>query len=245
MAKRKRTKTGKFKKGGGGGKTKTIIKYRTRSKSNPSKRKSAASYARGTFAGVNIRAAFGNSFPLLLGMLCAKFAAKKFAPSDSPGGEFDQWTWKNYALAAAGGLGGALLVQSFLKGRYIKSQKVMEGAMALIMFKIFAQEIAPQNEYLDSWFGADEDDFIDPGYEESDEYSVGDIYEDTAGSEYVMGDDGAWRPIDESHRMVDPGMLGGVVPVDPTMGYGGEVQPVDPTMGGVIEDYRSAYPMHA
>lgn len=212
-------------------------------------------YARQTFLGINIFDAFKSTFPLLLGALSAKFAAKKFAPEDSPGSEGDNWTWKNYGLALIGGFVAAWIGSAIFRGRRSIAQKIMEGAFLLTAYKIFTNEIAPANEYLESWFGEDEDYLPEMGQDiyptdimegtnNELEARPGDIWQAQGGEQYVMGSDGAWRPIGEGHRIPQftDGVGDDVQPVDPTMGD--DVQPVDPTMGGmgqVVSAFKRKY----
>mgnify|MGYP000739870988 CR=1 FL=1 len=170
--------------------------------------------------GVNMFGAVKSGVPLLFGALCAKFAAKKFA---SGGGEMDNWTWKNYLLGLTGGLIAAFGTGAILRKR-AAAQKVFEGALLLVGYKLFTNDIATQNQTLESWFGADDD--FDPYGDLSD--GMGDIWQ-SGSSNYVRGVDGYWRPSDERHRL--PGgfspMKGmpqkqqfGDVLVDPDSRYG-------------------------
>lgn len=248
MANRARNKKGQFKKGGGGGgggrkrgKTKTIIKYRTRNPAKKSRGGRAATYGKRTLAGINIGAAFKATFPLLLGALAAKFAAKKF----TEGGADDQnWTWKNYGFGLLGGFIAAVASSAIFKSRGNTAQRVMEGAFLLIGYKIFINEIAAEHDTLESWFGEDEDYYPQDTQAGANE---GDVYQARDGENYVMGSDGYWRPVSEAHRtplVGDGGMGQEVMPVDPTMGS--EVFPVDPTMGDpVLDEFNKAYPTAA
>ena len=156
---------------------------------------------RGSLLGVNMFGAVKSTVPLLFGALAAKFTAKKFA---SGGAESDNWTWKNHLLALTGGLVASFATGAILKKRGA-AQKVFEGALLLVAYKVFTGEIAPTNQSLESWFGADED--IDPyaglgdGLGDFGELGdgIGDVWQ-AGSSNYVRGVDGMWRPSDESHR---------------------------------------------
>lgn len=159
-----------------------IIKYKTRPNSM-------------AIGGVNLGGAVKATVPMLFGALVAKFAAKKFAAG---GAETDNWSWKNYLLALAGGFVAAFGTNAILRKR-AAAQKVFEGALLLIAYKVFTNEIAPQNQSLDTWFGADADfdpyAGVDGGVGE-----IGDIWQ--GGTEdYVKGVDGMWRTTSEAHRM--------------------------------------------
>lgn len=188
-----------------------------------------AAYAGRTLAGINIFGAVKSGVPLLFGALCAKFAAKKFAEG---GSESDNWTYKNYLLALAGGFVAAFGTSAILKKR-AAAQKVFEGALLLVGYKIFTGEIAPKNASLESWFG--QTDF-DPYGSLGAVNGIGDIWQ-SGSSNYVRGVDGYWRPADESHRLpasrstqslpafvgdvlVDPSARYGDVLVDPSSRYG-------------------------
>lgn len=188
-----------------------MAKAKTKKRKNPKKSKAIRRYTRQTLGGVNMMGAMRSTVPLLFGALVAKFAAKKFADG---GAEGDNWTWKNYLLALAGGFTAAFLTSATLKKK-AAAQKVFEGSLLLIAYKVFTNEIAPQNPSLESWFGGNEDNF--------DPYSgVGDNGDIWAGDneDYVKGIDGYWRPASESHRL-PPGRSMGDVMVPPDPRYGG------------------------
>lgn len=193
------------------GNPQTITKYKTRPNSM-------------AIGGVNFGGAVKSTVPLLFGALVAKFAAKKFAAG---GAESDNWSWKNYMLALAGGFVAAFGTNAVLRKR-AAAQKVFEGALLLIAYKVFTNEIAPQNQSLESWFGADAD--FDPYA--GINYGVGeagDIWQ--GGSEdYVKGVDGMWRPASEAHRMPRGG--------GPPFGYRRGIRK---DMGDVLVDPDSRY----
>ncbi len=237
MADQKKKK--RKKSSGGNAKTKTIIRYRN----PPKKKRKIRRVARGigqNIMGINVGGAFLNSIPITGGMLAAKLAAKQFADG---GAEGDNWTWQNYGMGLLGGFVAAAATQAVFRAPKATGQKVMEGAISLMMYKGFVNEIAPMNDQLDAWFSGDEDeDVLDPGYLGQDEgwAEVGDVWqgEDV---DYIQGADAHWRPIDESHRLPATTMGDALVPVDPAMGFGDELVPVDPTMGSAAYDWDDAY----
>jgi len=164
------------------------VRRRVKRRSNPTRARRVVRYAKGTFAGIRIGDAAKATIPLLFGAVAAKFTAKKFAEG---GAEADNWTWKNYLLCLLGGFVAAAGTSSILKSRK-SAQKVMEGAFLLAAYKFFTNELAPKSPTLEAWFGADDE--FDPyaGY--------GDIWQGGE-TDYIQGVDGAWRPVDESHRL--------------------------------------------
>lgn len=178
---------------------------------NPSRAKTVYRYSRSTLGGINMMGAAKSTVPLLFGALVAKFAAKKFAAG---GAEGDNWSWKNYLLAAAGGLAAAFGTNALLR-KPKASQKVFEGALLLIAYKLFTNDIAPLNTYTDDWFSGADD--FDP-YSGADLGEPGDLW--TGDDEdYVKGIDGYWRPTSESHRL--PAAAVGDIMMDPNPRYGG------------------------
>jgi hypothetical protein len=205
-------------------------------------RRAVGRYAAGTLGGINIGGAFKNTLPLVVGALAAKFSAKKFTKDD--GSEGANWTWKNYGFGLLGGFIAAAITQMIFKARAGASQKVMEGAFLLTAYKIFVNEIASQGDTLSAWFSEDETPLLPVGQDSQAQVPVvaGTIAQAADGQNYVMGQDGMWRPISEEHRL--PVAYGdNVVPVRPEMGgFGDNVVPVRPEMGeDLAAQYRAAY----
>lgn len=232
-------------------KTKTIVKYRTRK--NPKRAiKRAGSYAKQQILGVNVTGALKSTIPLLLGALACKFAAKKFTDG---GADDENWTWKNYAFGLLGGMVAAFGAQALFKTRSGTTQKILEGAFLLTVYKIFVNEIATSNSTMDEWFGEDDalPDYDGLGAEDMGPSAflppgtsgvMGDIWQGDD-QDFVQGPDGAWRPIDEGHRepmnvtgLGDDDMLR---PVTPQMGadFGDDMlRPVTPQMGDFDPETR-------
>ena len=225
----------KKRKTNSGTKTKTIIKYRN----PPKKKRRIRRVARGigqNIMGINVMGALKNSIPITGGMLAAKFAAKQFADG---GAEGDNWTWQNYGMGLLGGFVAAAATQAVFRAPKATGQKVMEGAISLMMYKGFVNEIAPMNDRLDSWFSGDEENNNYLGQDEG-WAEIGDVWQGDD-VDYIQGADAHWRPVDESHRLPATTMGDELVPVDPTMGFGDELVPVDPTMGSAAYDWDDAY----
>jgi len=147
----------------------------------------------------------------LAGMMLAQFCSKKFG-GDSPGGSKDNWSKRNYLFALLGGFAGAALADMIKKG---SGKNVLQGALALVGYQVFVNEIAPQNAFLQSNFGEDEallgygygygygeEEGLHPDYQGFGGYDVGDTYQDDAGTEYVLGSNGYWSPTDDSNRLL-------------------------------------------
>lgn len=197
-----------------------------RRRHNPGRARRYASRAysagRGILGGIHFMGAVKAAVPMLLGAIAAKFAAKKFAAS---GGELDNWSWKNYLLALAGGGVAAIATSAIIRGRGNIAQKVFEGAMLIVGYKIFTTELAPQNATLNAWFGSyGQLPYGAPEY--------GQIYQGDQ-TDYITGADQFYRPVDESHRLPEMAGFGEEV-VSPTPGMGGygeEVVSPTPGMG--------------
>lgn len=199
-------------------KTKTIIRYRT--KKNPTRKKRVTRAVGKSIGGINIQEAAKGTIPMLIGALAAKFAAKRFADG---GAETDNWTWKNYGFGLLGGFLAAFGTASIFGSKKATAQKMMSGAFLLTAYKVFTNEIAPQNSTLDAWFSGD--DALPEGYEADEESAM--MYGDD-GQAFVQGADGNYLPADDSHRDI---YGDGAVPVDPQMGFGDGAVDVDPQMG--------------
>ncbi len=200
----------------------------TKKRSNPpKKKKGGGGGSRKGRIETTIWGAAKSTVPLLFGALTAKFFAKKFAEG---GAEADNWNYKNYLLAGGATIGASLIVGALFKKRVI-AQKVLEGGLLLLVYKLFTNEIAPMNQYTESWFAGDEDSDFDP-YGAIDEGEPGDIW--AGGQEdYVKGIDGYWRPTSEAHREPAASMSDVMVPANPRYGgYGDVMVNPDPRYGG-------------
>jgi len=168
----------------------------------------------GKFLGATgIAGAAKSMIPMVLGALAAKLAQKRFGDKtseDASGG----WTWKDYLVGAAGGLVASLGSRYLFKANPQTSQKVLEGAFTILLFKLITQEIVPMSSTAKDWLGAD--DMLGEGETWSgygqetygqetygqETYGIGDLFESPEGVQYVLGADGQWRPIDSSNRLI-------------------------------------------
>jgi hypothetical protein len=194
MAKRKRTT-----------RKRSITSYRKRAparrrRRNPSTRvKRAASRVRSTLGGMNLRGALKNIPPTMVGMFAAKWAAKRFG-TDANETDPTTWNWASYLKGAAGAFIAGYAMQMVKPGW---GQKVLEGGISLMAYKVIENELIPKSTWAQSQFGADENYF-------PEEY----VQTDEQGTPYLLGEDGNWYPVDERHRMMGdvlepPGRLGG------------------------------------
>jgi hypothetical protein len=111
-------------------------------------------------------------------------------------------------------------------------QKVLEGGLALLAYKVLVNEVAPQNEWFQEQFGADEFEMLgaDDDYEAifgaDDDYTEGDAYLADDGETYILGTDGRWYPVSEQHRQIsadEDDLLGG--PLQQPGHLGGQLRP--------------------
>lgn len=204
-------------------------KRAVRRRRNPTRTRTVVRYRQGAIGGINFGSVLKSTIAMGFGAIAGKFVAKRFAEG---GGEADNWTWKNYLLCLGGGFIAAQFTRVFLNST-AKANDVMKGSALLALYKFITNEIAPANPTLEAWFGEE----IDPygGYGESfnpyaDGYGYGDIYQGGE-QDWVQGIDGAWRPIDESHRLPDTAGYGDVM-VEPSARFGDVMVPVSSRYGG-------------
>lgn len=161
---------------------------------NPSRarraRRAVVRRAGGALGGLNFKQAL-KTVPLnTLGMLAAKWAAKRFGEAAS---ETDpaSWNYASYLKGAAGAAAAGFLANMIKRGT---GQRVLEGGMALMLYKLFQNEVVPGKEFLQNQFGADP--VRVPGV----------IEENSAGEPFILGEDNQWYPLDgaDDYRM-EPG----------------------------------------
>lgn len=170
--------------------------------------------AGGAFMGLNFREALKNLWLYQLGMMAAKWAAKRFGPSAT---QIDpaSWNYGSYLKGALGGVGAGIALNMIKPGT---GQRVMEGALNLMAFQLLQNELIQKNEWATGQFGANENQVI---------------YDDT-GTPFLATSAGEMLPLDERHReelpvsglgdalepvshlgeaLVRPGPLGNVDPI--------------------------------
>jgi hypothetical protein len=138
--------------------------------------------------GLNFKQAL-KTVPLnTLGMLAAKWAAKRFGEAAS---ETDPATWNymSYLKGAAGAAAAGFLANMLKRGT---GQRVLEGGMALMLFKLFENEVVPGHEFLTNQFGAES------------ERVPGVIEANSAGEPFILGEDNQWYPLEgaDDDRMI-------------------------------------------
>jgi hypothetical protein len=166
---------------------------RRRRRTNPSKsmrvRRAARSIGK-TILGMNIKAALGNVPPAVLGMVAAKWASKRFSEGGASETDPESWTWSSYLKGAIGALAGGFIAQSLRAGW---GQKVLEGGLNLMVYKLVQNELVPRSEWAQAQFG---------------EQDSAAIQYDSEGRPYFLGSNGQWYPADERHRLPEAAMLG-------------------------------------
>jgi len=171
--------------------------------------KRSYSRARGAFAGLDFKGAIKHAPYQLLGMFAAKWSAKRFGGDENAASETDPESW-NYASYLKGGIGaavGAILANMVRPGM---GQKVLEGGVNLMLFKLVENELIPKSEWATTQFGADEEQEEPLIYDEQ-------------GTPYMLGENG-YIPVDERHRL----------PEEVGYSYGDTLEPVGP-LGATLE----------
>lgn len=208
---------------------------------NPGKAKAVAkrvySRARETIAGMNIKKALGNTIPHVAGALAAKWTVKKF-PGTEGGSDREDWTWGNYLAGGFGGFVAGAIAENIKRG---SGQMVLEGALTLLGYKLFINEVAYKNEFLTEQFGQDDEPEVILGDVDAE---PGDLLLGDDGEIYMLGPDGYTRPVGEQHRQLAAEMnrralaaqaMGDALqPVGRTLGD--DLRPVGRTLGAVPND---------
>jgi hypothetical protein len=195
---------------------------------NPSRTRRAARSIRrrsaGSLAGLNIKTAL-KGIPLnALGMFAAKWLAKKWGPSAS---ETDpsSWNWSSYLKGAGGAAAAGFLANMVKPG---SGQKVLEGGMALMLFKLVENEFIAGKPNWEAQLG---------GVNGMSERVPGSIETNSAGEPFVLGDDGEWYPLEGAEdynyvlgeeepylygdsALVEPGPLGNALVEPGPLGFG-------------------------
>lgn len=164
----------------------------------------AGARARGAFAGLNFKTALKNIPLNTFGMFAAKWAAKRWGTAAT---ETDptSWNYASYLKGAAGAAAAGFLANMLRAGT---GQRVLEGGMSLMLYKLVQNELIVNSPFWTGQLGADE----------GGGYSPGDVEVNSAGEPYILGDDLEWYPLtgaDESGMygagggaLVTPGPLG-------------------------------------
>lgn len=192
MAKRRRRSTRRRVAAAPVARTTTRRRRRRSLRRNPSSspsrgRRYARAAAGRLFGGLNFKTALHEALPVLAGMFAAKFGAKKFGG----GSETDpnSWTWGTYLKAGAAAGVAAVLANMVRPGM---GQKVLNGGICFLGFKLIQNELIVNNTTAQGWFGAS-----DPNA----------LVLDGEGTPWMVSDDGSALPLDEQHRMMGAGDL--------------------------------------
>jgi len=190
------------------------VKRHRRRAHNPSRRRAIARrvgrHVGRTIMGMNVKSALGGLPPTLIGMLAAKWACKRFPGETSVASETDpeSWTWASYLKGAAGAFIAGFIAQN-LRGGW--GQKVFEGGLSLMAYKLVENELIPKSDWAMSQFGQD----------------AAAVQYDANGTPYLLGQDGNYYPVDERHRLPEammgdvlqtPGALGDVLQIPGRLG---------------------------
>lgn len=180
-------------------KRKSTKRRKTTARRNPAKRRTyrsrAVSRARSTFSGLNFKGALKNQIPILAGMFGAKFAAKKFGESASET-EPGTWNYMSYIKAGLGAVATAFVAQNIKPG---SGQKVLEGGLAYVAFKLVQNELIANSTWASEQFGAEQyypSEYLE-GYGDDDGYEPGEIATNSAGEPYLLGEDYQWQRLPE------------------------------------------------
>lgn len=165
--------------------------------------------------GLNFKSALKNIPVHTLGMLAAKWAAKKFGTAAS---ETDPGSW-NYASYLKGSAGAALAAFIANVVKPGTGQRVLEGGLSLMLYKLAQNELIAGNAFWAGQFGEAEYEY---------ERVPGVVEENEAGEPYILGEDYRWYPLEgygaEDSALVAPGPLGyaGELVAPGPLGYGAD-----------------------
>lgn len=186
---------------------------------NPSARalaRRAGGSARRTFGGMNIMSAVKNVPIAVLGMMAAKWSAKRFGEGEledrANETDAETWTGMSYLKGSIGAFAAGFVAQMVKPGW---GQKVLEGGLCLMGYKLLQNELIPKSEWASRQFGAEDQEVP--------------IQYDDQGTPYLLGSNGQWYPADERHRLPEavdgmgdalerPGSLGDVLERPGSMG---------------------------
>ena len=170
----------------------------------PARRKGRGRAIARRVLGLDYRAALKNIPLNVVGMFAAKWLAKRGEPAAA---EFDpeSWSGMSYLKGAVGASAAAFAANAVKPG---SGQRVLEGGLALMLYKIIQIELIPKSETASNWFGQDET----PGYQ------PGDVETNEANEPYILGENGQWIPLDESARALPE--YGDVLETPGRLGYG-------------------------
>lgn len=168
----------------------TTTKTTKRRRRNPSRARRAGTAvsrrASSSLAGLNFKGAIKNVPMNAIGMFAAKWAAKKFGSAAT---ETDPSTWDyaSYLKGAAGAAIAGFLANMLRRG---SGQKVLEGGLSLMAYKLIQNELIPNSPFWTGQLGAVR--------------VPGTIEENAEGEPYILGEDNEWYPLEgeDDYRMM-------------------------------------------
>ena len=176
-----------------------------------------------SFMGLNFKKALGNVAYHQIGMFAAKWLSKRW--DDATEADHTTWDWATYAKGAAGAVGAAILMNQIKRG---SGQKVLEGGLNFITYKIIQNELIQPSAWGSEQFGAsDSDPYIPTEY----------LLTGDDDNPYAFDNNGEMYPADDRHRLPSVSMMDGVLePVGP---LGDVLEPVGP-LGYIDDDFSEA-----
>jgi len=207
MAKRERDSKGRFKKGhrGGGGNAK---KKHRRNPGNPPgtwRKRARRAYhtTRGFIGGMGLGEALKAMAQGTIGAGAGMLIRKKFG---SVSNFSDNWEMKDYLMAGLGGVGAAIIAKHVFRASPATSRNIAVGGLLLVGIKLFQDELLQKSDTLKAWFGEESSEGSWAGLGAEDAGLLpGDVTMGDDGEPYVYGEDGQWRPADDSHRLMGNG----------------------------------------
>lgn len=197
---------------------------RVRRRRNPSARvlaRAAGGRARSALGGMQIKTALKNIPLNVIGMLAGTWAAKRGTDdleSSATQTDPESWTGMSYLKGSIGAFVAGFLGSMVRPGW---GQKILEGGLSLMAYKVIQNELIPKSEWAARQFGAD------------DEAAA--IAYGPDGVPYLLGQ-GYEMPVDERHRLPEGyAMLGDQLEVPGRLGS--ELEPP----GRLGDTWENAY----
>lgn len=185
--------------------------------------KRAYAGARGLLAGISAGEAIKFTGQAMMGIAAANLIRKKFG---AVGDQRDNWEWRDYLMAGLGSLGASFVAKYLFRASPATSRNILMGGLVLIGYRLLQDEIVPQSDTLRNWIGEEnpEGSWNGIGAGGAAGYLPGDLYVGDDGQTFVYGDDGNWRPADDSARLL-PAAEGYGETLAPPSGLGELVEP--------------------
>lgn len=156
--------------------------------------------SRGAVSAMKINEVLKSAPPAMIGMFAAKFASK-LGGAGSSETDPSSWNWRSYLQSAAGAMASSFLLGS-VKPAWAK--KALEGGVYFTLFKLIENELIANNATASQWLGEIPEYVPDEymqGLEEQEDYVPGNVYPNSVGEPYLLGEDGNWYPLEDTHRL--------------------------------------------